>query len=94
MLPRLNSRVLGWSRDSRTLYGLREVSGSWSLLAEDVSSGVIRKVADYGTDVFPNAELNYFTLGLSLSPDGQSFAVGTRKARSNLWMLEGFAKNQ
>jgi len=89
-LPPLKSRVLAWSKDSHTLYGLHNEAGNWSLVAEDVSSGAIRKVADYGPDFYPYAELNYFDLGLSLSPDGKSFAVGTWKSRSNLWILEGF----
>jgi len=89
-LPPLNAFVIAWSQDSRTLYGLHGEKGSWSLLAQDVRSGTIRKVADYGFDINPFAPLPVFDLGMSLSPDGKSFAVGNLKRQAAIWMLEGF----
>jgi Tol biopolymer transport system component len=88
-LGHLNSRVLAWSPDSASLYGLHNERGNWSLVAENIGSGSVRRVADYGSDIIPYASLNYYDLGLSLSPDGKSFAVGTLKGRANLWILEG-----
>jgi hypothetical protein len=91
-LPRQDAFVLGWSKDSRTLYGLHVENGRWSLLAEDVTSGRIRTVANYGKTMIPFARLAYFDMALSLSPDGKSFAIGTIERRTAVWLLEGFPK--
>ena len=91
-LPRLNATTLAWSKDSQTLYGLHYEEGSQSLLAEDIRSGAIRRVADYGSEIAPYSRLPYFDLHLSLSPDGKSFAIGTLKRQTALWTLEGFPK--
>jgi Tol biopolymer transport system component len=90
-LPGLYVGWVGWSKDSRTLYGLHGESGSWSLLAADIRTGAIRTVADYSSQILP---FSSYTQGLrlSLSPDGKSFAVGTLKSKWDLWTLEGFTK--
>ena len=92
MLPGLDASVLAWSKDSRTVFGLHDEDGRWSLVAQDVRSGTLRQVAKYGLEVTPFAPLNYFNLQLSLSPDGKSLAIGTIKRQSDLWILEGFPK--
>jgi serine/threonine protein kinase/Tol biopolymer transport system component len=83
------SRVVAWSKDSRTLYGVMKVNGRTSLNAWDVRSGVVRKVADYAPDF---TLYNTPDITLNLSPDGKSFATATVKDRMDLWILEGFAK--
>jgi Tol biopolymer transport system component len=89
-LPPLNV-PLAWSKDSRTLYGLKGENGISSLLAEDVQSGQIRKVADYGREFTPYSSRGP-ARSLSLSPDGKSFAIGTLKRQTSLWILEGSLK--
>jgi len=90
-LPRLDAPVLAWSKDSKTLYGLHQENGNWSLRAEDIGSGAIRKVAEYGSEINPYSPYG-LGLRLSPSPDGQSFAIGTMKSQWDLWALEGFPK--
>lgn len=88
-LPRLNAAALAWSKDGKTLYGLHGENGHWSLLAADVRSGAIRKVADYGRGIRPfNSSYN---VRLSLSADGANLAIGTLKSENDLWILEGFS---
>jgi len=87
-----NVSALAWSKDSQTLYGLHNQDGRWSLLAEDVRSGAIRKVADYGFEVTPYSANNFFAMQLSLSPDGKSLAMGSVKRQTDLWILEGFPR--
>jgi TolB protein len=89
ILPRLNASTLEWSKHGQTLYGLRTDDGRWSLLAENIRSGAIRKVADYGSEISLWSPLPYFGLRLSLPPDGKSFATGTVQRRTAIWVLEG-----
>jgi Tol biopolymer transport system component len=83
------THMVAWSKDGNTLYGLPTVNGRSSLVAWDVRTSVQRKVADYGSAITPydGAGLN-----LSLSADGKSLATDTFKERTDLWILEGFAK--
>jgi hypothetical protein len=91
-LTRMDAFVMAWSKDSKTLYGLHRDGAHWSLLAEDIRSGAVRKVASYGVTLNPFTPLPYFGMTLSLSPDGKSFAVATEKRQTDLWVLEGFPK--
>jgi Tol biopolymer transport system component len=93
LLKPINALMLAWGRDSRTLYGLDWRSGRMILSAEDIASGAVRNVADYGPGL--NVFLNWTSGRMSLSPDGKSFAVGLSKGpsiQSDLWLLDGFAK--
>jgi DNA-binding winged helix-turn-helix (wHTH) protein/Tol biopolymer transport system component len=92
MLPQLKAVVIAWSKDSRTIYGLHDEDGRWSLVAEDVANGAVRKVADYGFEITPFSGNTFFSMRLSLSPDGKSFAIGTLKSQTDLWILEGFPR--
>jgi hypothetical protein len=64
---------------------------SW-LVAEDVRTGAIRKLADYGSEIIPYSGGYGPARWLNLSPDGKSVAVGTVKKQTALWILEGFPK--
>ncbi len=88
-LPRLNVPPV-WSKDSQTLYGLDGANGLSWLVAEDVRTGAIRKVADYGSEIIPYSGGHGPARRLNLSPDGKSVALGTVKRQTALWILEGF----
>jgi Tol biopolymer transport system component len=90
-LPRFNVPPV-WSKDSRTLYGLDGTNGMSWLVAEDIHTGAIRKVADYGSEIIPYSGGHMPARRLSLSPDGKSVAIGTVKRQTALWILEGFTK--
>jgi hypothetical protein len=93
-LKPINAFILAWGADSRTLYGLDGISGRLKLFAEDVATGAVRNVADYG----PGLDVYLGRTGsrrMSLSPDGKSFAVGLSQGpaiQSDLWLLDGFTK--
>ncbi len=90
-----NTRSLGFSqtaaivfsKDAKTLYGLRRENQQAILFAIDVQSGKDRTIGPVG-DILPGAPLNP-GVRFALSPDGKSFATGVVKPRSDIWMLEG-----
>ena len=92
MLPRLNASVMAWSRDGRTIYGLAVRDGRLKLLAQNARTGVTREAADYGSNLRPYWGRINNAQGMSLSPDGTSFAVGLGGVQSDLWILDGFVK--
>ena len=53
MLTPLNSSMLAWSKDGRTLYGLSPRNGRLLLMAEDIATAAVRQVADYGPGLEP-----------------------------------------
>jgi Tol biopolymer transport system component/DNA-binding winged helix-turn-helix (wHTH) protein len=91
-LPSMRAYVMGWSKDSATIYGLTPANGRWSLGALDVRSGMLRKVAEYEPEQLTPYTSHHPGLHLSLSPDGKSLAIGTQRVQTDLWILEGFPK--
>jgi eukaryotic-like serine/threonine-protein kinase len=93
MLPNLNSPALAWSRDSKTIYGLAYTSEPPALMALDLRTEAVRKIAEYKLGFQPLLETTYTgSIRLSLSPDGKSLATGTASNQADLWILDGFAK--
>jgi Tol biopolymer transport system component len=95
-LSHQGASVLAWSRDSRTIFGLRyspqrEARGA-TLMAWDVRTGMVRTVAEYQPEQLSPFSFSIPGLHLSLSPDDTSLAIGTANIRQDLWMLEGFPK--
>ena len=79
-----------FSADGKLVYGMRREGGGEVLFSVDVSTGAERTIGNAGPDVRPHSYLNP-AVRLSLAPDGKSFAFGSIKPRSSLWMLEGLA---
>ena len=95
LLKPMNAAILAWGADDRTLYGLEGRSGRLILTAQDLATGLVRNVADYGPGLNIYVGSVNFSQRMSLSPDGKSFAVGLSvgpAVQSSLWILEGFAK--
>lgn len=92
-LAGLNGAALAWSRDSRTLYGINFQALQPALSSMDISTGAVRKIADYDLNFQPLLE-NLFTgsIRLSLSPDGKSVVTAVATNQSDLWILDGFGK--
>ncbi len=85
---------LAWSKDGKTLYGLAYTGNDApTLSALDIKTETVKKIAEYTLGFQPLLENNY-TGGfrLSLSPDGNSLAVGTATNKADLWILDGFAR--
>jgi Tol biopolymer transport system component len=86
----LKTDYLLWSRDGKTLYGIRPNKDQHEILFSlDLASGRQKDIADLGTEFDPRGSLQPGNR-YSLAPDGKSFALSIRKYRSDLWMLEGF----
>jgi Tol biopolymer transport system component len=83
--------AVGFSADSKSLYGVRDSKEKVLLYSVDIATGAERAIGDVG---YNNQPASYSTpsLRLSLAPDGKSLTFGTVKYKSNLWMLEGFSK--
>jgi hypothetical protein len=59
------------------------------LFSLNIATGVEKALGDLGKDFAPSTNLSP-GIRFSLAPDGKSFVYGAVKAKSNLWMLEGF----
>lgn len=85
----LRSPYLTFSKDGKTLYGVRSEPPHYSLFSIDVASKQLKSIGEIGNEYAPGA---YTEPGVrfSLAPDGKSITYGTRLYRSSLWLLEGF----
>jgi Tol biopolymer transport system component len=83
-LPRVSTA--GFSRDGSTLYGLEFTSDRrLSLRVFDVRTRKERPAIQFGS--FPSVSVPH---GLSLAPDGKSFATSILRDTGDIWILEGF----
>jgi hypothetical protein len=82
--------ALAWSKDSRTIYGLTPANPRSKLLAVDVRTNVVRKVAEYDPEQLYPASAIGGGLRLTFSADCESLTVGTIRRQTDLWILEGF----
>ncbi len=83
-LPRVST--VGWSRDGSTAYGLDfSVDRRLALRVFDVRTRKQLASIEYG--VFPDVSAVH---GLSLAPDGKSFATSILRDTGDIWILEGF----
>lgn len=91
LMPGMNGAALGWSPDSKTIYGLTFQSPHPTLSAMDVATGKVREIAKYDVNFPPFLE-NLYTgsIRISMAPDGKSFAAATATAQADLWILDGF----
>ena len=81
---------LMWSRDGKTLYGIRFNEKQHHIFFSlDVASGRQKELEDMGTGFAPRGR-QQGSYEFSLAPDGRSVAISMMKVRSDLWMIEGF----
>ena len=92
MLKPMNTNLIAWAKDSRTLYGLRTEGGQRVLVALDVATDSVRTVASYGSDLLPLFSRWAWGQQLSRSADGNSLAVATTDTQTDLWILDGFTQ--
>jgi hypothetical protein len=85
--------AIGFSADSRLLYGMREEGDHEWLFSVDATDGHEKVVGDAGKNNGPKSVLNP-ALRLSPAPDGKSFTYSTMMLKENLWMLDGFEVNR
>jgi len=79
---------LVWSKDGKTLYGVRRENGKPALLSVSVETGSEKIIGEIGE--FMPLSPHGPGIRLSLSPDGKSIIYGFVRPRSELWLLEGF----
>jgi Tol biopolymer transport system component len=89
-LATINAANLGFSRDSKTAYGIRRGAGRFWLFSLDIGTGKVHDIKQLDSSLKPDSPLNP-GIRFSLAPDGKSFAYSIYKRESSLWMLQGFA---
>jgi len=90
-LGRINTQHLTFSKDGKTLYGIRAEGEHQYLFSLSIATGQIKTIGDVGSEFAPRS---YLVPGIrfSLSPDGGSILYPAYSTKSGLWMLEGFEK--
>ena len=90
-LGKLNTPHLTFSRDGKTLYGIRPEGDHQYLFSLTIAGGQLKTIGDVGSEFVPRS---YLSPGIrfSLSPDGESILYPTFTTRTALWMLERFEK--
>lgn len=81
---------LGFSKDSKIAYGIREDGGEWSLFALDIPTAKLHDIKHLDGSL-QAAEPLRPGIRFSLAPDGNSFAYAIGKPESSVWMVQGFA---
>jgi Tol biopolymer transport system component len=80
-----------FSQDGRLVYGLRSEKDVQLLFSIDLTTGAERVIGSIGSDWAPDSHVGP-SIRFSLAPDGKSFVYASGRFKTNLWMLEGFAK--
>jgi TolB protein len=82
---------LGWSKDSKTVYGIRIADGKWHLSSLDIAAGAghVRDIKELDASLDPRTHLGP-AMRFTVSPDGKSLAYSTAKVESSIWMLRGW----
>ena len=90
-LGKMDVLSMGWAKDSKTLYGIRDDGGKHFVFSLDVSSDPARlhDIKQIDASLLPNSNLQP-SIRYTLAPDGKSFAYATRKSERSLWMLTGW----
>ena len=80
---------LGFSKDSKTAYGIREEGGKLFFFSLDMETAKLRDIKPLDSSLQPRSPLNP-AVRFTLAPDGKSFAYSIAKPESSVWMLQGF----
>jgi serine/threonine protein kinase/Tol biopolymer transport system component len=80
-----------FSPDGTLLYGLRSEKDRQVLFSIEIATGAEKVIGPISVDFTPRSFIHP-SIRFSLAPDGKSFVYGTGTSKTNLWMLEGFAR--
>jgi Tol biopolymer transport system component len=83
---------LGFSKDSRTAYGIRNEANKWFVFSIDIETAKLRDIKQLDSSSRPQLDLGP-AMRYTLAPDGKSFAYTIAKSSNSVWMLQGFASN-
>jgi serine/threonine protein kinase len=90
-LGKINTPHLTFSKDGKTLYGIRDEGEHQYLFSSTIATGNMKSIGDMGSEFAPRSYRNP-GIRFSVSPDGQSILYPTFTTKTGLWMLEGFEK--
>ncbi len=90
-LGKIATQHLTFSKDGKTLYGIRAEGDHQYLFSLTIATGQMKTIGDVGSEFAPRSYLNP-GIRFSVSPDGQSILYPTTSTKTGLWMLEGFAQ--
>jgi len=90
-LGKIATRHLTFSKDGKTLYGIRAEGEHQYLFSLTIATGQMKTIRDVGSEFAPRSYVNP-GIRFSLSPDGGSILYPTFSTKTGLWMLEGFAQ--
>ena len=90
-LGKIATQHLTFSKDGKTLYGIRAEGDHQYLFSLTIATGQMKTIGDVGSEFAPRSYLNP-GIRFSVSPDGQSILYPTSSTKTGLWMLEGFAQ--
>jgi serine/threonine protein kinase/Tol biopolymer transport system component len=90
-LGKFDTYSMGWARDSKTLYGIREDDGKYFAFSLDVASdpAKLHDIRQIDASQQPSSNLNP-SIRFTLTPDGKSFVYAMRKREVSIWMLTGW----
>jgi serine/threonine protein kinase/Tol biopolymer transport system component len=80
-----------WSADGSQIFGLTWTAEGSRLQVLTFQTGAVRTVRDFSPEIHFATNMAH-SLRLSLAPDHKSFSTTTVETKSDLWILEGFAK--
>jgi len=80
---------LTFSRDSRTVFGIRRDRQRAQMFSFDLQSKAVKPIGPIDLEYFPSSPVGP-GIRLSLAPDGKSILYPVARSSSSVWMLEGF----
>jgi serine/threonine protein kinase len=90
-LGKIDTEHLTFSKDGKTLYGIRTEGEHQYLFSLTIATGQMKTIGDVGSEFAPRSYLNP-GIRFSVSPDGESILYPTNSTKTGLWMMEGFAQ--
>ena len=80
---------LGFSKDGKTAYGIRQDGSKLFLFSIDIETAKLHDIKQLDRSLLPRTPLGP-GIRFTLAPDGKSFAYAIAKPESSIWMLQGF----
>jgi Tol biopolymer transport system component len=88
-LGKIATPHLTFSKDGKTLYGIRAEGDHEYLFSLVIASGRMKTIGDVGSEFAPRSSVKP-AIRFSVSPDGGSILYPKLNTKMGLWMLEGF----
>ena len=86
----IQTENLGFSKDSKTAYGIRSDDNKWFLFSIDIETTKLRDIKQLDSSLRPQLDVGP-AMRYTLAPDGKSFAYTIAKSSNSVWMMQGFA---